>query len=271
VTSSAVQTGFLTPEVAPKAAGATFHFLDLLVGPRCAELAVNRPEQYHFNPDSLLLSVLHFMLRLAEQPAFVGAMAEVPDYDEVILVKAVEVLATKQLGEYEHRVRLEGLAGAVAARRSAALSPTTHALEAVGLGGEPAAVDAAQLDASYAAALTPLAVGEFDASQPRAYNRHFAAMADAAAGDVSAASKRLGREIRDLRGKMALPVYAAGAIFVRHDGARLDKMRACITGPEGTPYEGGMFFFDVLFPQRYPDVPPLMELETTGMGTARFK
>ena len=47
------------------------HFLDLLVGPRCAGLAVERPEQYYFNPDQLLLSTAHLMLRLAERPEFV--------------------------------------------------------------------------------------------------------------------------------------------------------------------------------------------------------
>ena len=33
-----------------------------------------------------------------------------PDYDESIIQRAVETLATKQLGEYEHRRRLEALA-----------------------------------------------------------------------------------------------------------------------------------------------------------------
>ena len=51
---------------------------------------------------------------------------------------------------------------------------------------------------------------------------------------------------------------------------RMDKMRALITGPEDTPYYGGCFIFDVYFPDDYPNVPPLMELETTGGGVARF-
>jgi hypothetical protein len=50
----------------------------------------------------------------------------------------------------------------------------------------------------------------------------------------------------------------------------MDKMRALITGPEDTPYYGGCFIFDVYFPDDYPNVPPLMELETTGGGVARF-
>jgi ubiquitin-protein ligase len=43
-----------------------------------------------------------------------------------------------------------------------------------------------------------------------------------------------------------------------------------LTGPEGTPYHGGCFLFDVLFPARYPDVPPLLSLDTTGGGRARL-
>ena len=47
-------------------------------------------------------------------------------------------------------------------------------------------------------------------------------------------------------------------------------MRAIITGPEGTPYEGGCFVFDLFFPDGYPNVPPLMVLQTTGEGRQRF-
>lgn len=48
------------------------------------------------------------------------------------------------------------------------------------------------------------------------------------------------------------------------------QVRCIITGPQDTPYEGGMFVFDVFFPEGYPNVPPLMVLETTGEGRARF-
>ena len=47
-------------------------------------------------------------------------------------------------------------------------------------------------------------------------------------------------------------------------------MRVIITGPEGTPYEGGCFVFDLFFPEGYPNVPPLMVLQTTGEGRMRF-
>lgn len=47
-------------------------------------------------------------------------------------------------------------------------------------------------------------------------------------------------------------------------------MRCIITGPEGTPYEGGCFVFDLFFPAGYPNVAPLMSLQTTGEGRMRF-
>lgn len=65
-------------------------------------------------------------------------------------------------------------------------------------------------------------------------------------------------------------------------------MRAIVTGPRGTPYEGGLFEFHIFLPSevrcrrfkslfddrrgscQYPNTPPLVSLETTGNGTVRF-
>ena len=55
-------------------------------------------------------------------------------------------------------------------------------------------------------------------------------MAQHVAGDVQGKMKRLSREMRNLRGKTALPIHAASSIFVRHDANRMDKVRAMITG-----------------------------------------
>lgn len=251
VASKAVQTGFVAEEIAPRAAGAAFHFIDLLVGPRCAELAVlQNKQQYHFDPDALLLSMLHITLRLAEQPSFVNALSEdVPDYDRAVLEKTVEVLKERQLGEYEHRARLEGLMASVDQRRreinddygsgdgeynnKSDAGDNQGAVYDEMLASEVASTIASKIEERYTMTVGPFAVGEFDSSLPRAYNRHFSSMAETAAGDVSKAAKRISRELRDLSGKMALPVFAGGALLVRHDIERLDKVRALITGPEG--------------------------------------
>lgn len=55
-------------------------------------------------------------------------------------------------------------------------------------------------------------------------------MAEQAAGDSQGKMKRLSREMRNLRGKTALPVHMASSVFVRHDSDRMDKVRAMITG-----------------------------------------
>lgn len=43
-----------------------------------------------------------------------------------------------------------------------------------------------------------------------------------------------------------------------------------IAGPEGTPYAGGLFEFDVFIPLNYPHSPPQVHLRTTGAGSVRF-
>jgi ubiquitin-protein ligase len=68
----------------------------------------------------------------------------------------------------------------------------------------------------------------------------------------------------------AAAVAAAPPLAVTAAAAAVTQVRCIITGPQDTPYESGLFVFDVYFPEGYPNVPPLMVLETTGEGRARF-
>eukprot|EP00051_Salpingoeca_urceolata_P018226 m.254568 g.254568 ORF g.254568 m.254568 type:complete len:329 (-) comp19148_c0_seq9:22-1008(-) len=68
----------------------------------------------------------------------------------------------------------------------------------------------------------------------------------------------------------SLPLSPGAAIFVCRDADRMDVFKVLISGPIGTPYAGGLFEFHVFVPDAYPEVPPLINLETTGGNQVRF-
>ena len=76
--------------------------------------------------------------------------------------------------------------------------------------------------------------------------------------------KRLLKEIASL--ESALPE----GIFVRYGESRPDLMKVMIIGPEDTPYENGLFEFQMIFPPDYPQNPPNMLFLTTGGGRLHF-
>ncbi|GJS40573.1 ubiquitin-conjugating enzyme/RWD-like protein [Tanacetum coccineum] len=55
-------------------------------------------------------------------------------------------------------------------------------------------------------------------------------------------------------------------IYVRVYEDRVDLLTAVIIGPQGTPYQNGLFFFDVCFPSNYPVSPPLVHYRSGGLG-----
>lgn len=87
---------------------------------------------------------------------------------------------------------------------------------------------------------------------------------DAGSNMIRAAHK----ELRRL--KAGLPLTPGSSIFLRYEKARPYRMRFIITGPQGTPYDSGMFVFDVSLPPQYPTVPPVVKIMTTGGGNVRF-
>lgn len=54
-------------------------------------------------------------------------------------------------------------------------------------------------------------------------------------------------------------------IFVRVYESRMDLLRAVIVGAAGTPYQDGLFVFDVLFPPTYPTIPPMVYYYSGGL------
>lgn len=67
--------------------------------------------------------------------------------------------------------------------------------------------------------------------------------------------KSLSRIMRDKRMIQLHPLHK-DRIYVIHDPDDVRITRACIIGPEGTPYENGMYLFELTFPNNYPYSPP---------------
>eukprot|EP00172_Hildenbrandia_rubra_P004661 Plantae.Rhodophyta-Hildenbrandia_rubra.ctg988.p1 GENE.Plantae.Rhodophyta-Hildenbrandia_rubra.ctg988~~Plantae.Rhodophyta-Hildenbrandia_rubra.ctg988.p1 ORF type:complete len:940 (+),score=179.20 Plantae.Rhodophyta-Hildenbrandia_rubra.ctg988:2332-5151(+) len=82
------------------------------------------------------------------------------------------------------------------------------------------------------------------------------------------AMRRIATEVASL--STTLPLSAGSTILLRVDEERYDYLKACIFGPEGSPYAHGAFIFDIYLPADYPNVPPKFRLLTTGGGSVRF-
>ncbi|PXF42562.1 putative ubiquitin-conjugating enzyme protein 17 [Gracilariopsis chorda] len=80
--------------------------------------------------------------------------------------------------------------------------------------------------------------------------------------------RRIATEVASLIS--SLPLSWSSSILIRVDEDRYDILRACIFGPEDTPYDSGAFIFDIYLPLQYPLNPPKFSLLTTGAGKVRF-
>ena len=58
-------------------------------------------------------------------------------------------------------------------------------------------------------------------------------------------------------------------IFLHIDKKNIRKQYSLIIGPEGTPYFGGFFFFEIIYPDDYPKVSPLIKFLTIN-NNVRF-
>lgn len=114
----------------------------------------------------------------------------------------------------------------------------------------------ASLDAS---ATEATAIGDVPDAQICA-SHTFSTKASGQSRSAPGRFKRLVSEINVL--KTSLPP----GIFVRHGMSRLDVMKFVIIGPGGSPYENGIWEFDMYCPPEYPHVPPEVAFKTTGGG-----
>ncbi|XP_023334729.1 uncharacterized protein LOC111706168 [Eurytemora carolleeae] len=81
---------------------------------------------------------------------------------------------------------------------------------------------------------------------------------------------RVAQDISSLASQGSLPLNLSSSLFVRSDDDKSTLLKAIITGPEGTPYTGGVYEFDIYFPSKYPHSPPKVQFRTTGNGSVRF-
>ena len=137
--------------------------------------------------------------------------------------------------------------------------PTTNdeTSGAASVGGSSDASD------SYCAALRLLAFDQASLGASHAF--HGESVRDVAAGPHLT---RVAREVAGLGS--TLPLSPSSSAFVRVDERSAVLWSVVITGPEDTPYDGGVFAFDFFFPSQYPHAPPKVQFRTTGGGRARF-
>ncbi|KAL8288323.1 hypothetical protein RB597_000438 [Gaeumannomyces tritici] len=79
-----------------------------------------------------------------------------------------------------------------------------------------------------------------------------------------------GRMRKLIKDHMTLRSGLPEGIFVRLCASRMDVYKVMIAGPRGTPYENGLFEFDLFCGADYPYQPPQLRFRTTGGGRVRF-
>jgi len=89
-------------------------------------------------------------------------------------------------------------------------------------------------------------------------DHHFVQNTPGAGPTVRQFTRRVQREWEILRGGLPQGIW----VHVYPD--RMELLRACLVGPEGTPYVDSLFFFDIHLPSNYPQSPPQVKFWSFG-------
>jgi len=88
--------------------------------------------------------------------------------------------------------------------------------------------------------------------------------------NVDYSSKTIQRIVKEIKNIQGNNLPKEPLIHYTYDGDKMQYGTFLIAGPVDTPYENGLFLFDIYYPPEFPNVPPHVLLKTTGGGTVRF-
>ena len=152
------------------------------------------------------------------------------------------------------------LADAVGGNSSSSSSSSSTAVDLTSRSG-------AQQD-SYVNVMNNLKITTASILNGTEYPYHYRNEAKQVKSSVQKRLIRIGKELASLSN--SLPIHNTSSVMVCIDEERPDCLKAIIVGPADTPYENGLFEFDIFLPADYPNVPPKVILTTTGGGRIRF-
>ena len=283
------------PARARKLASLLGEFLKKLCGPECQSLRVREGEKLGWQPKQMLTDTTELLLNCTKQPGFVEFLRDADSVEAAILAKAHHILKEK-IGNFPP-LKLDALGAVIGQLQRAEGGGGGAGGGAGGAAGGDAdvfarvtAAEAAEatpdlfkrVDAAYAEAQRPLAFDELEmeGTTSLGYEHYYRQnIADNPQDGIAKPKlKRLMRELGKLSEEGSLPVSAEGAIYVMRDANRMDVLKVLISGPADvlrpeqgeTPYALGLFEFHIFVPQDYPNVSPLVNLQTTGDGLVRF-
>lgn len=229
----------------------------------------------------LFMTIIRATRVLAVQPQLQPLLAHVKgDEDSQSLAQVLSEHAATLLSVDE--VTACDLASSVKAKLQSTvdlLAPVASSSAASSVPVTPSSTTAVEsaafAEATYVAVMKPhqfsnMSMETTSASGGPASFRHKYASSLTGEKDASG-STRMTRIMRELRAlKTSLPLCRGSSVFLRHDKKRPFLIQALISGPEDTPYDSGLFLFDVYCDPTYPSAPPKVNLMTTGGGSVRF-